>query len=556
MNYIDEKGIIQSKNKTREPHHQDHDLFPSYSSSPITKIITMTCPKCEKEQQPLELLDIATFRSSKFVERIVNDHKIRCPTTAEKSCQWIGTTDDIENHLAECRFRIQHLCPHRPYGCLVTGTIYDIAAHLPMCQFCNKSRSITSATTSISGKSVGKRDHGKSVPRDPLMPSISNTPMLPLGTPSPLRAAPRHLQRAYNPLSPPQSSPVMDFIPAQSLGLQQEQDLKQGLEEQDGSFIFPEMDARALEDELDRYEEEQRDGYFSQMMEGLEVNDNMNAQDEPVANTEYPLPEELSESQQPTLTPPWHRQQLESEVPNMQFPESQQSTSSSVLLHPNGNSDKARPSRRRRNIISESDDEESTSQGTGKKMAIGMAQANSDRPSPTYEADMDDNSSDMMSPPLSQEFQERRGVRTQLPPLMDDKVRAPPVHHRQRSPMPNNEPNELPTQSPRTAVAPSKEDIPALFSSFAAQFCSIAQKAPVCSGIIETRSYLPLLVYTPRYTKSRRRKLHRDRARTGTFLTPIVQSIYANTQIEEGLTPDITSPENSIVMDLASFSSD
>lgn len=51
-------------------------------------------------------------------------------------------------------------------------------------------------------------------------------------------------------------------------------------------------------------------------------------------------------------------------------------------------------------------------------------------------------------------------------------------------------------------------------------------------------------------------KLHRDRARTSTFLTPIVQSIYANTQIEEGLTPDITSPENSIAMDLASFSSD
>lgn len=297
----------------------------------------------------------------------------------------------------------------------------------------------------------------------------------------------------------------MDFIPARRPGLQQEQDLGQGLEGQDGSFNFPEMDARALEDEMDRYDEDQRDGYFSQMMEGLEVNDNMNVRDEPLTNTEHPPPEELSESQQPTLTPPWHRQQLESEVPNVQFPESQQSTSPSVLLHPNVNSDEAGPSRRRRNIVSESDDEESTSQGTGKKMAIGMAQANSEGPTPTHKADVDDKSSDMTSPPLSQEFQERRGVRTQLPPLMDDMVRAPSVRHRQRSLMPNSEPNELPTQSPRTAVPSSEEDIPGLFSSFAAQFCSIAQKAPVCSGMIETRSYLPLLVYTPRYTKPRRR---------------------------------------------------
>lgn len=309
----------------------------------------------------------------------------------------------------------------------------------------------------------------------------------------------------------------MEFIPARRPGMQQEQGQGQDLEGQDGSFIFPEMDAQALEDELYRYEEEQRDGYFSQMMEGLDVNENMNALDEPLTSTEHPLPEDLSESPQPTLTPPWR--QLKSEVPNMQFLESQQPTSTPwprqqlepkvpslcVLPHSNVNSDETGPSRRRRIIVCESDDEEFTSQGTGKKIAIGMAHANSERPTHTPTADMDDNSPNMTSPPLSQEFQERRGVRTQLPPLMDDMVQAGSVGHRQRSPMPNNEPDELPTKSPRTAIAPSEEDIPALFSNLAAQFCSIAQNAPMCSGTTVTRSYLPLLVYTPRYTKPRRK---------------------------------------------------
>ncbi|KAF9307519.1 hypothetical protein BG003_000655 [Podila horticola] len=63
----------------------------------------MICPQCEQEQQPLELLDIAAFRPAKFIERVVNDHKIRCPTTIERSCQWTGYTDDIQNHLAENR---------------------------------------------------------------------------------------------------------------------------------------------------------------------------------------------------------------------------------------------------------------------------------------------------------------------------------------------------------------------------------------------------------------------------------------------------------------------
>lgn len=73
--YIDQKGRPRSKNKAREPHpHHGHGLFPEYSSSPITKIITMTCPQCEQEQQPLELLDIITFRPAKFIE--VRAHRV------------------------------------------------------------------------------------------------------------------------------------------------------------------------------------------------------------------------------------------------------------------------------------------------------------------------------------------------------------------------------------------------------------------------------------------------------------------------------------------------
>lgn len=94
MNYIDEKGIIQSKNKTREPHHQDHDLFSSYSSSPITKIITMTCPQCEREQQPLELLDIATFRSAKFVE--VCGHHVTCFVSMKYVLLMVSLVEDCQ----------------------------------------------------------------------------------------------------------------------------------------------------------------------------------------------------------------------------------------------------------------------------------------------------------------------------------------------------------------------------------------------------------------------------------------------------------------------------
>ncbi|KAG0036099.1 hypothetical protein BGZ82_004709 [Podila clonocystis] len=330
----------------------------------------------------------------------------------------------------------------------------------------------------------------------------------------------------------------MEFIPRR--GLHQEQDPREDLEGPDESFSFPEMDAQAFEDELDRYDEEQQDGDFSQMIEDLDVNDDMNAQEEPLATSERQNQEELPESQ-PTLTPLWRRQQLEPEVPTLQLPESQQSTlsppwrqqvepkiPSPSLPHSNVNSD-AGPSRRRRIITSESDDEEDASQGTGKKMAIGMIQTNLDGPRSMSKVAMDD-SSDLTSPPLSQEFQKRRGVRTQLPPLiLEDQLDRSRARHR-RSPMPQIHEPELPaTQSPRTAQldSPSEEDAPALFANFTSQFCSITH-AP---------------------------KTYRDGARAvpGMFLTPIVQSVHSNIQIEE-LTPDITSPENSISMNIASLS--
>ncbi|KAG0085338.1 hypothetical protein BGZ93_000736 [Podila epicladia] len=323
------------------------------------------------------------------------------------------------------------------------------------------------------------------------------------------------------------------------------------------------MDAKAFEDELDQYDEEQQDGDFSQMMEDLDVNDDINTHEEPLATSECQNQEKLPESQ-PTLTPLWRHQQLEPEETALQLPESQQSTlsppwrrqllepkipSPSLPQRPNVNSGTG-PSRRRR-IVGESGDEESAGQGTGKKIVVGI-QTDLDEPRATSKAALDDCGSDLTSPPLSQEFQERRGVHTQLPPLVqEDQLDRSRVRRHHRSPMPQTHEPELPaTQSPRTAQldSPSEEDAPALFANFASQFCSA--HAIVSSGRTETRPYLPLLVYTPRYTKRRRRKTYRDGARTapGVFLTPIVHSIYANTQIEE-LTPDITSPENSILMD-------
>lgn len=393
---------------------------------------------------------------------------------------------------------------------MFTGNEFDIDEHLPLCRFFNESRSITSATTSIG------KEHGKDIDHDRSSLPSSHAPVSPSGPLAPLRVVPRHLQRTYNPLSPPQSSPVMDFLPRR--GLQEEQDPRLGLEGLDESFSFPEMDIQAFEDELDRYDEEQQDGDFSQLMEDLDVNDDITAQEEPLATSEHPHHEEVSESQ-PTLTPLWRRQQLEPEEPTLQPPESQEPTlsppwrrqqlepkvpSPSLPQRPHVNTD-AGPSRRRR-IVGESDDEESAGQGTGKKIVVGI-QTDLKGPRATSKAAMDDCGSEMTSPPLSQEFQERRGVRTQLPlQVQEDQLDRPRAHRHRRSPMPQTHEPELPaTQSPRTAQldSPSEEDASALFANFASQFCNA--HVPVCLSRTETRPFLPLLVYTPRYTKRRRR---------------------------------------------------
>ncbi|KAF9186815.1 hypothetical protein BGZ51_001736 [Haplosporangium sp. Z 767] len=60
-------------------------------------------------------------------------------------------------------------------------------------------------------------------------------------------------------------------------------------------------------------------------------------------------------------------------------------------------------------------------------------------------------------------------------------------------------------------------------------------------------AYLPLLAYEPRYLKSRRKKSLRDRIQSGSYVSPIVHPRPGQgTRTNDPMTPDITSPENSL----------
>ncbi|KAG0301251.1 hypothetical protein BGZ98_008523 [Dissophora globulifera] len=67
--------------------------------------------------------------------------------------------------------------------------------------------------------------------------------------------------------------------------------------------------------------------------------------------------------------------------------------------------------------------------------------------------------------------------------------------------------------------------------------------------VAEPSAYLPLLVHEPRYLRPRRKKLTRGLVRAR-MLTPLVRKGHDNNELERSgngtLTPDVTSPENSL----------
>ncbi|KAF9405446.1 hypothetical protein BGZ94_003538, partial [Podila epigama] len=673
-NYIDENGKIESKAKTKET-----ILFQGsqeeYSPSPIAKDVTMTCPQCQRGGLPLVILDMDDIRPSKFVERIIRRHQIRCPTTVENSCQWIGSTRDIEKHLASCDFMRVRPCPCHRFGCTFKGATHVMMVHLMSCQYY-----VDESTTPLAAAAV-RTDHGHPSlsssaapappppppppppPLPPCLPTLVSSTMTTLSPmPRPPCPARTPLQRTRAPLSPPPSSPPFDFTPAQrprhtpwNERIPQHGPLTASQEEEEeDSFDYPEMDPEVLDEEMERFESEglggNGGGDVSQMMEGLDVNDGFEAHsrtryyedlpkfppDTPIASqkatesqpspiqdsvmirravskgqslpghghekskfySEAPMPvQETTLAQQSTprgwcypapgqdaSLPPepapkgWSRpsqntsiqltntrglvmpsqDELMSQAPMpssssqptawQEHPASPTSTATpeedvTTMLDPRREVELApepepepepepqaeceperepepEPSRRRRLIASESGDEaeNSSSQGSGKKIALGGGRRGSTGAS-----------SAMAAPPmsnrlLSHDFQvTQQWVRTP----------SPQHHHSQRT-----SPRQTDTASPGP-IHPTLQ--------------------PESSHENETmaKSFLPLLVHTPRYTKSRRRKPLRMRSRTtsGLILTPIVYERTTDGAQGEGMvTPDVTSPENSL-NDILSVSS-
>ncbi|KAI1319511.1 hypothetical protein EDD11_003781 [Mortierella claussenii] len=93
------------------------------------------CPECKRIQEPSGPLRVNSFRPAKFVERIIKDQRMRCLTTTARSCQWIGTMADMDQHLRVCGFAIEMLCPHHVFGCRFIASLLDVKAHIRYCPF-------------------------------------------------------------------------------------------------------------------------------------------------------------------------------------------------------------------------------------------------------------------------------------------------------------------------------------------------------------------------------------------------------------------------------------
>ncbi|KAG0231981.1 hypothetical protein BGX31_005300 [Mortierella sp. GBA43] len=61
-----------------------------------------------------------------------------------KSCQWSGALKDMEQHLDVCGFAVELWCPHHQLGCNYRGAALDIAAHLACCPFSPHEPSVVS----------------------------------------------------------------------------------------------------------------------------------------------------------------------------------------------------------------------------------------------------------------------------------------------------------------------------------------------------------------------------------------------------------------------------
>ncbi|KAF9912024.1 hypothetical protein BX616_010433 [Lobosporangium transversale] len=179
--------ITTSDQEAQEEEHEEEreeeeKERPIESPSSLNDTISVECPECRRTAQDSASrikLCISSFRPAKYLARMIDAQRLRCPTTMMRSCQWIGAMKDMHTHLDVCGFAIETLCPHRQYGCRYRASALDIVAHLPSCPFAPQGSSTSEISDSQSLPET-------SLPNQhiaPLSPPQSSPPMNPMDYP-------------------------------------------------------------------------------------------------------------------------------------------------------------------------------------------------------------------------------------------------------------------------------------------------------------------------------------------------------------------------------------
>ncbi|KAI8597281.1 hypothetical protein EDD21DRAFT_385863 [Dissophora ornata] len=560
------------RSNTRDEEEESvSDVFSSYQGPAVE------CPECQRTRESSTPLRVSSFRPAKFVERMIQAQRVRCPTTMARSCQWVGPMKDVSQHLGMCGFAVEVQCPHQSLGCTFRAAAIDIAVHLLHCPFSPRDQSRAS-------NAIESADSSRA--------SVYDIPQQP------------------EPLSPPQSSPPMcpaDQHQHQYQYQTQFQDPRQNLGQtgsgMDGNCaegcITPPMNS-ALETELsdgksldtcktERMEEEFDQDDFSVLLEDLDMADMTISPVNTSTPNRYPVAQDGGNGNTSALSvkPGWRRRVIVEEdefdiadetmavghskvAQEHQHPAQLASEHTGLHLRDGRDlhtpcdsqalSNKSRvlkdattpiPTRIGGVLPTSSPardfEPESalSSQEAAQNIIIDLAISQSDQVTATQQQQQFlRRSPSGISANSPQVSSKRRMLQLQGPWQrqvnrgLGDQSRSPSVTTTDITSV-VSEP-----ECPQSPSSPSSR----AFAQHANLTKFFALTQPPRFYVAEPSAYLPLLVHEPRYLRPRRKKVTRGLARAR-FLTPIVRSGSHREQsslYNDILTPDITSPENSL----------
>ncbi|KAF9185981.1 hypothetical protein BGZ50_002688 [Haplosporangium sp. Z 11] len=534
--------------------------------------IVVECPECKQLRSQSEWVHVSSFRPAKFVERMLLAQNIRCPTTMAKSCQWVGSMKDMQQHLSVCGFAVEYICPHQQLGCTFRGTAIDMADHVPSCLFCALEDSVSSNSQS----------------------DLATIPVPP----------------GERPLSPPQSSPALcPVVPLNHhswhhYGQQQPEDQTHDIEEALTQVVVNTRIDQHSADELHNlssqsFQASQPHQPLDDVMLSMNKLDTRTAvaqKEEADQDSMSGLFEDMEMADMtisPATTP------LPTRCAQTQKHEEEQKAHTTL-----NESLPVTPTRRRRLIVeeeSETENEYAHSQQQQEETGLECnlshehqaliakrsrvlqeirlplwaavmepSPASSPSPSPhvadavsTLSIDDADLSNDFELPACS-----TQPVRTRHKLQLRLRHQSAPQSS-PRSSQGSGPKRTLQFQGPwhwqvqRKTGLQSQPSLVATMTDISPFTAPVMPPSAPKSGVERSRyfaltqsssfytaapsAYLPLLAYEPRYLKSRRKKSLRDRIQSGSYVSPIVHPRPGQgTRTNDPMTPDITSPENSL----------